>query len=95
MSEATSSGRRPGIDDGWLTIVEVSWRLGLIPKTVARLISSGELPTTQVEGRRRVAPKDLDAFIEGRRVPPGSLEHLHTVPQQLEQPSGDRRRAEG
>jgi excisionase family DNA binding protein len=50
-----------------LTVEEVAKRLRCSPKTVGRLISSGELESVKIGTLRRVAPEALRAYKERLR----------------------------
>ncbi len=51
-----------------LTVREVAERLAVSTATVYALVERGELPHVRVSNAIRVAPADLAAFIEARRV---------------------------
>ena len=51
-----------------LTLGEVARRLGVSPRSLSRLIASGELPVVRLSARVvRIAPSDLASYIEARR----------------------------
>ena len=51
-----------------LTLGEVARRLGISPRSLARLIAAGELPVVRLSARVvRISPADLDTYIESRR----------------------------
>jgi excisionase family DNA binding protein len=51
-----------------LTLGEVARRLGISPRSLARLIAAGELPVVRLSARVvRISPADLAAYIESRR----------------------------
>jgi excisionase family DNA binding protein len=57
-SRARSDGRN------LLTIPEAADYLSVHPRTIYRLIKGGELRSSQIAGRLRVRPGDLDDFID-------------------------------
>jgi excisionase family DNA binding protein len=51
-----------------LTLGKVARRLGISPRSLSRLIASGELPVVRLSARVvRLSPSDLAAYIESRR----------------------------
>ena len=54
----------------WLSVQDVVERLGVHEQTVRRWIKTGDLPAYALGDRAgyRVAPDDLQAFLERRRV---------------------------
>jgi excisionase family DNA binding protein len=52
----------------WLEIPHVAHRLSLCDDYVRDLIKAGHLPAIRIGVRYRVNAKDLEAFIEARRV---------------------------
>lgn len=64
-------------DIQWLGTAEAARYLGITPRTLYRLIDSGELSAYKFGRVIRLKQSDVDAFIEGARVEPGSLEHLY------------------
>ncbi len=42
-------------------------RLSVSPRTVRRLVASGELPRVDIGGRPRITTADIDAFVKGLR----------------------------
>ena len=69
------------VDDDieWLSTAEAADRLGINTRTLYRLIDAGEIPAYKFGRVIRVQGKDVEAFVEGARVQPGSLEHLYTT----------------
>lgn len=57
-------------DSQLLTVKDVAWRLNVSVRTVHRLISRGDLQTTQIGGSRRIAPDELERYIDGGSRPP-------------------------
>jgi excisionase family DNA binding protein len=61
----------------WLSTQEAARRLGVTPRTLYRFIDQGELPAYRLGRVIRLKADDVDAFIEGSRIEPGTLEHLY------------------
>lgn len=51
-----------------LSVSEVARQLGVCSATVYALCAKGALPHVRVLNAIRVAPRDLEEFVEGRRV---------------------------
>lgn len=66
-------------DIEWLSTADAADRLGINTRTLYRLIDAGEIPAYKFGRVIRVQGKDVEAFVEGARVEPGSLEHLYTT----------------
>ena len=66
----------------WLSTKAAAERLGITSRTLYRLIDEGQIAAYQMGRVLRVMAKDVDLFLEGARVKPGSLSHLY--------PGGDR-----
>lgn len=60
--------------------------LGVVPRTLYRMIDEGLVPAFKLGRVIRLRVSDLEEFLEGTRVKPGSLAHLY--PDRLE--AGDR-----
>jgi excisionase family DNA binding protein len=60
-------------DTDWISTTEAARRLGLTPRTIYRLIDTGDLVAYRFGRVIRVRPDDLDAFIEASRITPGTL----------------------
>jgi len=56
-----------GGDEGLLAVRDVAARLGVCTATVYRLVGEGHLEHVRVLNAIRVAPRDLEAFIEAQR----------------------------
>jgi excisionase family DNA binding protein len=56
-----------GWDEGLLSARDVAARLGVCAATVYRMCAEGQLAHVRVLNAVRVAPRDLDAFVEERR----------------------------
>ena len=61
----------------WLGTAEAARYLGLTSRTLYRLIDEGQLPAYKFGRVIRLKQADVDAFVEGSRIAPGSLEHLY------------------
>jgi len=66
-------------DIEWLSTADAADRLGINTRTLYRLIDAGEIAAYKFGRVIRVQGKDVEAFVEGARVKPGSLEHLYTT----------------
>ncbi len=61
----------------WMSTQEAARRLGVTPRTLYRFVDEGSLAAYKMGRVFRLKQADVDAFIEGARVAPGSLEHLY------------------
>jgi excisionase family DNA binding protein len=61
----------------WLSTQDAAKRLGVTSRTLYRFIDQGELPAYRLGRVIRLKLDEVDAFIEGSRIQPGSLEHLY------------------
>ena len=61
----------------WLSTADAAKALGITPRTLYRFIDQGELTAYRFGRVIRIKQADVDAFIEGARIEPGSLEHLY------------------
>ncbi|HSP02956.1 MAG TPA: helix-turn-helix domain-containing protein [Acidimicrobiales bacterium] len=61
----------------WLSTADAAKALGITPRTLYRFIDQGELAAYRFGRVIRIKQSDVDAFIEGARIEPGSLEHLY------------------
>lgn len=61
----------------WLGTKEAAERLGVVPRTLYRLIDEGQIPAYRLGRVFRVKESDLDAFLEKMRIQPGTLAHLY------------------
>ena len=52
-----------------LTVRDVAAQLGVCAATVYRLVAEGQLAHVRVLNAIRIAPRDLEAFVEARRRP--------------------------
>lgn len=51
--------------------------LGVVPRTLYRMIDEALLPAYKLGRVIRLKASDLEAFLEQTRVQPGSLRHLY------------------
>lgn len=61
----------------WLSTAKAASRLGITPRTLYRLIDEGQLPAYKMGRVIRLKQDEVDDFIEGSRISPGTLEHLY------------------
>jgi excisionase family DNA binding protein len=61
----------------WLSTKAASERLGVTLRTLYRLIDEGQVPAYKIGRVIRLQAAELDAFIQGARIKPGSLDHLY------------------
>lgn len=61
----------------WLGTTEAAEVLGVVPRTLYRMIDEGLIPAYKMGRVIRLKASDLDAFLETTRVQPGSLAHLY------------------
>lgn len=66
-----------GQDIHWLGTAEAARYLGITTRTLYRLIDGGELPAFKFGRVIRLKQADVEAFVEGSRIIPGTLEHLY------------------
>ena len=64
-------------DIQWLGTAEAARYLGITPRTLYRLIDEGQLAAYKFGRVIRLKQHEVDAFVEGSRIEPGSLEHLY------------------
>ncbi len=64
-------------DDGWVGTTEAAKYLGVVPRTLYRLIDEGAVPAYKLGRVLRLRVADLEAFLETTRVQPGELRHLY------------------
>lgn len=64
----------------WLSTADAAKRLGITPRTLYRFIDEGQLPAYRFGRVIRLKQSEIDEFIEGCRIEPGSLEHLYPEP---------------
>ena len=64
-------------DVRWLNTGSAARRLGVTVRTLYRLIDEAELPAYKFGRVIRLKQSEVDRFIEGSRIAPGSLEHLY------------------
>ncbi len=67
-------------DITWLSIGQAAKRLGIVTRTLYRMLDEGQLPAYRFGRVIRLKKSDVDAFIETLRIEPGALEHLYPEP---------------
>lgn len=63
----------------WFTTQGAAKRLGVTTSTLHRFINEGSLTAHRMGRVMRIMRSDVESFIEGARVKPGSISYL-TVP---------------
>jgi excisionase family DNA binding protein len=61
----------------WLGTAEAARYLGITTRTLYRLIDEGQLPAYKFGRVIRLKRAEVDGFIDGSRIQPGTLEHLY------------------
>lgn len=61
----------------WVGTTTAAAYLGVVPRTLYRMIDEGEIPAYRMGRVIRLKRTDLDLYLENHRVEPGSLEHLY------------------
>ena len=61
----------------WLSTRDAAAYLGITPRTVYKLIDTDQLRAYRFGRVIRIRGGDLDTFIDGARIQPGSLAHLY------------------
>ena len=64
-------------DIDWLNTKAAARHLGITVRTLYRFIDEGQLPAYRFGRVIRLKASDVEAFIEGSRIEPGTLEHLY------------------
>ena len=77
MDPQPSSDETPDGQIEWLSTAAAAERLGITSRTLYRFIDEGQLPAFRFGRVIRLKKVDVDAYIEGCRVEPGSLSHLY------------------
>ena len=67
-------------DIRWMSTRETSARLGITLRTLYRFIDEGQLVAYKFGRVIRLKEADVEAFIDGARIEPGTLEHLYPEP---------------
>lgn len=70
-----------GMDYDWLSTKQAAERIGVLPRTLYAMIDRGELTAFRFGRVIRLKEEDVDAMIADSKIEPGSLGHLHGVPQ--------------
>ena len=61
----------------WLGVGDVATRLGVVPKTVYRMIDNGSLTAFRIGRGIRIKESDLRSYEDSCEIQPGDLAHLH------------------
>ena len=61
----------------WLGTTAAAAYLGVVPRTLYRMIDEDKIPAYKMGRVIRLKRADLDAYLEANRVRPGELEHLY------------------
>lgn len=72
-------GEAASPDDEWLSTAEAAELLGVVPRTLYRMIDTDGLPAYRIGRPIRLRRGDVLAYIEGARVKPGDLRALYTM----------------
>ena len=67
LHTGVTNSERPRMGLSLLSVRQVAGKLGVCTATVYALCARGALPCVRVLNAIRVAPGDLEAFVEGRR----------------------------
>ena len=62
----------------WLSTKQAAAYLGIIPRTLYRIIDSGQLPAYRFGRVIRLQRHQIDTFIDTARIQPGTLQHLYS-----------------
>lgn len=71
----------------WLGTTEAARFLGVVPRTLYRMVDEGQIPAYKMGRVIRIRRSDLEAYLEANRVQPGSLAHLY--PERIDGDNGD------
>lgn len=66
----------PGNDE-WMGTVEAAGYLGIVLRTLYRVIDRDQIPAYKFGRVIRLRRADVDAYVERHRVKPGDLAHLY------------------
>ncbi len=61
----------------WLGTTATAKRLGITTRTLYRFIDEGQLPAYRLGRVIRIKNTDIDTFIEGCLIEPGTIAHLY------------------
>ncbi len=68
----------------WLSTGDAAARLGVSLRTLYKFIDEGSLPAYKFGRVIRLQEHEVDSFIAGARIEPGTLEHLYPDAKVLE-----------
>jgi excisionase family DNA binding protein len=66
-----------GSSSPWLGTTEAARYLGVVPRTLYRMIDEGMVAAYKMGRVIRLKRSDLDEFLDANRVEPGTLRHLY------------------
>lgn len=61
----------------WMSTKDAARQLGITTRTLYRLIDEGQIPAYKFGRVIRLQEAEVNAFIAGARIEPGSLDHLY------------------
>jgi excisionase family DNA binding protein len=79
----------------WLGTTAAADLLGIVPRTLYRLIDDGLIPAYKFGRVIRLKLSDVEAFLESQRVQPGELKHLYPPSAEPENRFDQRRKKRG
>ncbi len=59
----------PTVEETYYTLPEIAEKLKVSRRTVYRWVQAGELPAYKLGGEFRITERDLEKFLEARRIP--------------------------
>jgi excisionase family DNA binding protein len=81
MPDTPRTGSDPSMsaveDLRWMSTRQAAAYLGITPRTLYRLIDSGQVPAYRFGRVFRLQGREIDAFIDSARIQPGDLRHLY------------------
>jgi excisionase family DNA binding protein len=78
VESAEKTSEDPEFDDmGWMSTQSAAKYLGITTRTLYRFIDEDQMPAYKFGRVIRLKRADLDTFIQGSRVEPGSLSNLY------------------
>lgn len=64
----------------WLGTTDAAEYLGIVPRTLYRIIDKGGIPAYKLGRVIRLRRSDLEAFLAAHRLAPGSISNLYPPP---------------
>jgi excisionase family DNA binding protein len=80
----TYDGDMAATEIRWLSTNDAAARLGVSLRTLYKFIDEGNLPAYKFGRVIRLQEAEVDSFIQGARIEPGTLEHLYPDAKGLE-----------